>query len=343
MSTHETIIGEYAKQIWRQREDEGGSPYVIGVLKDERKVKGPISDSETLFPGITYEFYGKWSEEHPKYGSSFVFSAFVMKVPHSRDGIVTYLEKNCKGIGPVIAGRIYDAFGAESVKVLRTDPARVANTSSLMKMRLSLEMAIEASQALQLIADLEDTKIGLTDLFAGRGFPGALMDECVRKWKIKAPEFIKRDPFVLLVNGMSGCGFARCDRLYTDLLLPPHKLKRQMICLWHALHADSSGNTWITADAAVEKLKQTISGTKLQPKKAIKLGLRSGWLEKYKDDKGVMWLAEGERGRNEAFVAEQLKLLGSWGVADTTQLRTLVAMSEVSESPVENELAASNF
>lgn len=326
MSTHETISGEYDFQIWRRREDEGGSPFVIGKLKDGRTIKGPLADDEALFKGIAYEFYGKWTE-HATHDRSFLFSAFVMKVPHSREGIITYLEKNCRGIGPVIAGRIYDAFSGEAVKVLRTDPDRVAAVPAVARMRFTLEMARAASQALQVIADLEDTKIGLTDLFAGRGFPGTLIDDCVKKWKVRAPAVIKRDPFTLLVHGFSGCGFARCDRLYTDLMLPLGRLKRQMICLWHALHSDSSGNTWITADAAIERLKQTISGAKLQPKKAVKLGIRSGWLAKYRDADGKLWLAEGERGRNEAFVAEQLKLLGAWRNADTTELRTLVAMS----------------
>jgi exodeoxyribonuclease V alpha subunit len=323
MSETTTIIGVFERYRWRSHES-AEQPYAIGFLEDNTVVQGPCEDGD-LVPGVTYEFYGRW-HEHPEHGRSFKFTMFATKVPHSRHGIVAYLQKYCHGIGPVTAARLWDSFGGDSVKVLRTSPELVA---ALPGVHISLERAQVASRELTRLVAMEDTKIGLTNLFAGRGFPAVLVEECVKKWKVQAPARVTFDPYTLLVNEMSGCGFARCDRLYMDLGLPPERLKRQVICLWHALHADSSGHTWITAEKALERLGQMVSGAKLQRKKAIKIGVRSGWLAKHRDAEGVLWLAEGERAKNEAFVAAKLKELSAWTMADTTEVRTLIEAGEV--------------
>lgn len=311
MPDQEVIAGVYSRTRWRSHESD--EPYLIGQLEDETTVQGRADDT-ALTPGITYEFYGVW-KEHPKHGRSFKFSTFVVKIPHSRHGILAYLQKYCDGIGPVVASRIYDRFGADSVKILRTDPRKVFE-ANVSRTGFTLEKAIAASHALEHMAFLEDAKIGLTNLFHGRGFPGVLVDECVDKWKVRAPEIVTRDPFTLLVHGMSGCGFSRCDKLYTDLGLPPDRLKRQMICLWHALNSDATGDTWTLATLAVDKLKQLVSGTEVRPAKALKLGLRSKWIASHRDSQGILWLAEGERARNERYVAKKVGELLAWTPLD---------------------------
>lgn len=328
MSNAESHTGVFDRYRWRSA--SGAAPYIIAHLEDGTTVQGPAGDGD-LVPGISYEFYasgsGRGWQEHPAHGRSFKFSMYVVKIPHARHGIIAYLQKYGVGIGPVVATRIWDKFGPDSVKILRTNPKEVVAAKEIGRY-FPLEKAEESAKELAYIADLEDTKIGLTNLFAGRGFPTALVEQCVSKWRILAPLRITRDPFTLLVNDMAGCGFARCDRLYIDLGLAPDRLKRQMICIWHSLHADSSGNTWVTADTAVQRLRQLVSGARLNPKKAIRLGLRSGWLAKRRDEAGVLWLAEGQRAEDEAFVAQQVKLLGTWQMANNAEVMTLVHAAE---------------
>lgn len=325
---HETLIGVFDRVRWRSPEGD----YVIGYLESKQAVQGPVPDEDALVPGITYEFYGKWTE-HPDHGPSFRFTLFTTKVPHSRHGIVAYLMKYARGVGTVVAGKLWDAFGADAVKILRTEPAKAVSVPEVGRW-LSLEKAEQAAAVLQSIADLEDTKIGLTNLFAGRGFPAILVEECVERWRILAPQRIQRDPYTLLVHGMSGCGFARCDRLYTDLGLPPGRLKRQVICLWHALHSDSSGHTWVKATVALERMAQLVSGAELKPKKAILLGCRARWLARRRDEGGVLWLAEGERARHEAHVARKLSELSAWQ-PPTEELAALVHLNSEVMAPME--------
>ncbi len=322
----QTHLGTFLNYRWRNNDED--NPYVIAQLEDGTIVQGPVQQCEFL-PGITYEFYAAgrntgWIENH--HGRSFKFTIYAIKVPHSKHGVVAYLQRYGRWIGPRIASLIYDRFGPDSVKMVRTEPERIVAVPEIGR-HFTLERARECAAILEAHAVMEDTKIGLTNLFANRGFPTSLVEMCVEKWGVLAPQRIQRDPFTLLVHRMPGCGFARCDRLYGDLGLPAARLKRQMICAWHSVDADSSGNTWILKKHVVDRVRQLVGTGRLRPERAIEMGIRSRWIAGRHDHVGVAWLAEFERARSEQFVAEQLKALMTWETADTTELQTLVAVA----------------
>jgi hypothetical protein len=208
--------------------------------------------------------------------------------------------------------------------VLRTSPAEAAEAIK----GLSLEVATEAAQELQKNAKFEEVRIDLTELFHGRGFSNQLITAVVRKWGVKAAAVIRRDPFCLLVAGFPSCGFARCDRMYLELQRKPYRLKRLMICIWHQLRSDMEGHTWHDGRKIIENLRQQaviadaefVEGAQGIPnrkhvspndriKKALELGVRSGWLQINKDSAGQIWIAEGEAAKNEAAISEHLKRL----------------------------------
>ena len=213
------ITGVYASTRWRAKD----SDYQIGYLEADTCVCGSVPEGE-LITGCPYQFFGSWVE-HVTHGKQFRFSQVLKKEPHSQHGVIAYLVRYATHVGPQVAQALFDQFGSDAVKMLRTQPEAAANVSRY----LNLMQATEASEALKQLEKLEDTKIELTNLFAGRGFPMALVDDCVTAWGILAPTRIKRDPHSLLVNEFSGCGFDRCDRLYVDLGLPIDRLKRQVI------------------------------------------------------------------------------------------------------------------
>lgn len=302
MASLESITGVFDRVRWMSPEGD----FVIAFLSDGRVVKGRIREPGELTPGLTYEFYGKRSTND--HGEQFEFKQFLLKQPHSKEGIIAYLTRYAPHVGPAVASNLWDAFGPEAVKVLRINPEQAVAASRY----LTLEKAHLAAAALKEIAAVEDTRIELTNLFAGRGFPYSLINECIDKWGILAVARVKRDPFVLLVEEMPGCGFARCDRLYADLGLPLERLKRQVICLWNVLHSDTSGHTWIDAEHAFGELGRAIGGVKVARVKATKMGCRAGWLARRRDENGKLWLAEGKRAEDEKNVAERLNLLRGW-------------------------------
>lgn len=297
----EEFIGTYERDMWRSPD----RLCLIGVCDGGMKVVIKATVEPELVPCMTYRFLGQF-EDHVK-GKQFKVEQFQVREPNSRKGLTTYLAKYAPNIGPSIAGQLYDAFGSDAVKILRTEPERAANACR----HLTVEKAHEAAEALQGLVKLEETRMALLNLFSGRGFPNSLIEECIKKWGILAPDRVRRDPFTMLVHDMSGAGFARCDRLYNDLGLNERKIKRQVICLWYSLQSSTLGHTWHRLDDAVRYLGEMIGGVKANPKKAIRLGVRSGWLATRVDEAGVSWIASGKHAENEAYLAERVcELLG---------------------------------
>ena len=294
---NEEFIGTYERDLWRSPD----RACIIGKCEGEMKVViSGASEATELVPGMTYRFLGHY-EDHSR-GRQFKVQQFQIREPNSRRGLTTYLARYAPNIGPAIAGQLYDAFGSEAVTKLRTEPELAASKCR----SLTVEKAYEAADALQALVKFEETKIALMNLFAGLGFPNALIELCVSKWGILAAERVRRDPFTMLVNDMPGAGFARCDRLYIDLGLNPRKLKRQVICLWNELQSSMDGHTWFPLEPIVRRLGELVGEVKVNAKKAVRLGVRSGWLAVRQDEAGGWWIASGKHAASEEFLAERV-------------------------------------
>src|SRR5918997_297294 len=65
---------------------------------------------------------GEWTS-HPTHGRQFNASAWQAVLPSDAEGIRKYLGSGLiKGIGPVIAKRIVDTFGADTLRVIEDQP-----------------------------------------------------------------------------------------------------------------------------------------------------------------------------------------------------------------------------
>ena len=272
-------------------------------------VKGEADPNEFV-QGLGYRFWGK-HEKPNDFGKQFAFKQLKRDEPHSRVAVVGYLTRFAAGIGPVFASQLWDAFGADAVRVLRVDPSRAA-----MAIGIPVSRACAASEALNCDGQNEDLKLELVQLFDGRKFPKKLIEIVIKKWGLSAPQRIRRDPFTLLVNRLPGCGFARCDRLYVDLGLPLDRLKRQFACIWKSLKDDGDGHTWHPIDVAAKAVMAGVSGLpegKLNWQRAVKLGVRAGWLRVRKDEAGKWWIAEAKKADNEKSVADDMRrLMKGW-------------------------------
>lgn len=323
----EVITGVFS--AYRARKND----WAVGQLTDRTIICGEFA--EQLLAGHDYEFWG-YRQKNEKFGDQFKVKAWKQRGIASSHGVQEYLKKHCHGIGPVGSDELWLKYGPEAVRVLRTDPERVAREVK----RIRLPIAQAAAAELRIIAKFEDVKIALTDILAGRGFSSKLPDDCIREWKLHAADVIRRDPWKLLVKGFSSCGFNRCMRLYSDLGLPMNRLKVQTIACWHALHSDNSGSTWCPKQKAIDMLCASMgAGVKLRPDKALRLGIRARWLSVKKDQNGDTWIAEHEKAMDEWRLAEKLKAMracdeGAWldcskleGVTEHQRERAAIATS----------------
>lgn len=285
----------------------GESGYTVIYLKSGSVAVGSDAHGD-LRPGLPFRFLGKWTT-HAQHGEQFAFLTFVRHEPHDRPGVIAYLEKMAPHVGKGIARRLWDAYGSDAVAMLRTRPDEVAAARIM-----PLEHAREAADRLQTYAGMEAVRIELWGLFAGRGFPRTLIEAVIERWGLRAPRLIRRDPFRLMIDGLPGCGFLRCDALYLDLGHPPHRLKRQMLCCWRALdELAGEGHTWAQVERVAQRLTKDMGGKEAaRPRDAIRLGIRSQWLARRRDESGQLWLAIGTNARQEVTITAGVRSLLDW-------------------------------
>lgn len=259
--------------------------------------------------GIEVRLRGVWVHD-PKWGDQFKFSQVSTISPTTRSSVIAYLDKYGQGIGKAIAGRLFDKFGTDAVKVLRTEPSRAAAAVSM----LSKDHAVETSEILKELEEFEETLIGLVHLFEGRGFAKKLPEELVEKYGIGVLDTVERNPFFLMLERLTSCGFLRCDQLYLDLGKNPGAIKRQLLSMIHRINSDMSGNTWIRFEWLASRLREDIVGAKVDPSRVVNLGLRTGRLSMWVDEDGIQWITTGERAEDERRLTQAIRdLLSSDG------------------------------
>lgn len=275
--------------------------FLIGGLDSGESILGVIGDRE-LIPGVEYLFLGRW--EDSAYGKQFKFETFLQSEPHSRHGVVEYLCRIAPGVGEITAHKLCDLYGEnECLAVLKRNPERVAGDIP----QLRNGKAAEAAAALIAEEKFQSTRIDLLDLFAGRGFPGSLIDKCIQKWGIHAAKRIKKDPFCLLVDDMPGCGFLRVDRLYLELGNEPDRITRRVVCAWHAVREDRTGSVWIEWSRVRDAVAATITGCQ-RIEVALDIAVHAGWLAREAVE-GQVYLAEMAQAQHENYIAERLRVL----------------------------------
>jgi exodeoxyribonuclease V alpha subunit len=197
--------------------------------------------------------------------------------------------------------------------VLIEEPGRVILDGLLRE-----SVAVAAGESLKAVADpaTRDTHLDLYRLFKENGVPmrKGLIKKCIKRWGSRAVEIIQANPFRLMTGRFPGIGFNAADRMYLRLGLPLHALKRQTLAAWHHI-AKKDGDTWLPLAETFRAVQDAIGGATVQPRKAIKLGLRTGWFGMHLDGDGMYWLAERRKADAEERLARHVKRLCACKVA----------------------------
>lgn len=269
MKNSEEIEGVVERIVHHDAEDD----FWVLKLRDKRTIIGRASDVH-MAPGLTFRFWGRF-QTHKTHGKQFHFVQWLLVQPYTQESIVAYLERYGTSIGKGIALRLYKAFGADTLDVVRDDPAKALTaTGSYWKS----EHAYQTSSRLKHMKEGEGARLRLIGLLHGRGFPSATIEAIIAKIGYQSYEKIKRDPFILMIEKIPGCGFKRCDALYTDLGLPPGRLRRQMLAAWYAIRNSDDGDTWILRGRAEDMIARYVSGATIRAKEAIDMGVTERWL-----------------------------------------------------------------
>ena len=150
---------------------------------------------------------GAW-KVHPKYGEQFQVERFEESMPETAEGVEKYLGSGLiKGIGPVSAKRIVEAFGTEALNIIEEDPDRLLSVNGIGKATLK---KIKASWEAQ--KEIKNVMLFLQSLGSSTG----LAVKIFKAYGADSIKKIKENPY-RLADDIWGIGFKTSDQIAMGL------------------------------------------------------------------------------------------------------------------------------
>jgi exodeoxyribonuclease V alpha subunit len=240
------------------------------------------------------------------YPDAFEFSSFEPLCDRSTGGIESYIRKHILGIGVIKARAIVEAFGLETLDILRLDPFKVMTVSGLNEGHVeAIRVHFADTKSLDPIACAK-----LTEMFAGHRFPKKLVEHCVKAWGSSAPEVVRDNPYILI--GFPRVGWKLVDALAIgELGYPEDGLTRHRAAIVESL--SQLGNDGHTAATRSELMTgaEGLLGGRLHAE-AFQKSIDDGNVVIATDGVGVAYQVAGLAHAEET-IAERLKVLRGMG------------------------------
>lgn len=196
-----------------------------------------ISEGEEL------KIYGNWTS-HSSFGVQFKAEAFEKVAPKSTAAVLKYLSGGAvKGIGPVMAQRIVETFGEETLDVIENDPLRLAQVRGI-----SPSKARDIQEEYRKVYGIRELMMFLSDF-------GIRPDEAVRIWKVFGPasmELIKDNPYIICGESIMA-DFSTADSIANSFERTADDPYRVTAGLVYVLrHNSNNGHTALPSDKLSE-------------------------------------------------------------------------------------------
>jgi exodeoxyribonuclease V alpha subunit len=169
-------------------------------------------------PGESLRMRGRWGS-HPQYGKQFQVDDYSTVLPATIQGIRRYLGSGLiKGIGPRLADRIVEYFGADALDVIERAPARLIEVPKLGPKRTKLIAAAWEEQKA-----IKEVMVFLQ----GVGVSTSLAVRIYKQYGDTSIDVVGKEPY-RLANDVWGIGFRTADTIAKAVGIPhdsPQRIK----------------------------------------------------------------------------------------------------------------------
>lgn len=217
----ETLEGEVAGIVFHNSDtgfavldfDIGGELVaVVGEFTD-------VSEGEGLL------LHGSFAH-HPTYGAQFKAVACEHRLPSTANAILKYLSGGAiHGVGPVLARRIVDGFGENSLKIIESEPARLSEIKGITSAK-----AIKIGEEYGRLNGIRTVMLALSRF-------GIDASDSIKIWKrygMGAPELVAENPYELCCEEI-GLPFSQADDIATALEFDAEAPQRLMAGVQYVL------------------------------------------------------------------------------------------------------------
>ena len=195
-----------------------------------------VGKTQAVWEGEDVKATGQWVTDKV-HGRQFKADEIVCVAPKSLAGIEKYLASGLiKGVGKVLAKRIVDTFGEDTLNVLSHQSGRLREVPKLGKAKIEqIRASWHANETMR-----ENMIFGQT-----YGISITKMTKIVRKYGPDAIAIIKADPYKLC-RDIWGIGFATADRIALSVGIPKDSMLRARASISYTLEteAEDGGHCW---------------------------------------------------------------------------------------------------
>lgn len=178
----------------------GMLPYQYASAEQLATVVGNLPE---VNPGEWLKLSGEW-QRHPKHGWQFDVRQCEQGLPATVEGIKRYLGSGLvRGVGKVMAERIVNRFGADTLDVIETEPQRLRSVLGIGQKRV--DNVIKAWHEQRAIKDVM--------LFLqSHGVSTSLAIKIYKRYGDEALNVVRQTPYKL-VEDVTGIGFKTADKI----------------------------------------------------------------------------------------------------------------------------------
>ncbi len=206
------------------------SSYAVLKIKDENLKKGVVvvGNFPELIPGESILIYGRWVKSE-KWGEQFKAENYEIMTPSTELGIKRFLSSGLiKGIGPELAKRIIDRFGAQTMEIISKMPEKLAEVEGIGEKKIEsiIESWKEHREKSYILIKLQE--LGLTAKMAMKVF---------HEYGNDSISVIKKNPYQL-ADDIYGIGFRIADRIALSSGIDPKSPLRAKALLLYLMGKD---------------------------------------------------------------------------------------------------------
>lgn len=234
-------LSGYVESITFRNEENGYTVLTLSYGKKEIKCTGNfgyISEGEYL------EIEGE-EVFHDIYGEQIKVTSYKVIPATDELSLKKYLGSGAiKGLGAVLANRIVDKFGEDTLRIVEEEPERLAEIRGI-----TIRKAMDICEQVEEKKDMRDVMIFLQ----GYGISPTLSNKIYTMYGQKVYDIIKTNPYKL-ADDLSGIGFKTADEIARRAGVEVNASIRIKSGMCYAMSdASLSGHTYLPKEKLVEK------------------------------------------------------------------------------------------
>lgn len=230
-----------------------------------------VGNLASAYPGEHMILKGWWVN-NPKYGRQFKVVEYETVMPATVVGIKKYLGSGLiKGIGPIMAARIVERFGLQTLDVIENEPEKLLEVPGIGPKRLEriVKAWEEQREIKNIMLFLQSHNVSTT--FAVKIYK-AYGDEAIK--------IVREDPY-RLARDIYGIGFKTADKIAQSVGVAKDSISRVMAGVSYVLseRADD-GHVYLPMDELIRWSVEALEveeGRVREAVKALPRGRRSSW------------------------------------------------------------------